>query len=144
MRTIKFRGQSRRTGRWVYGFYVHLKDSFRKRETHRIYTGIADSMPDCEGYDFSEDCEEVDPKTVGQSTGLHDNEGNEVFEGDIIRYRTTDDRYKKNPKFAITQVRFDERNAKFTCGVYWRDLYEERIVEVLGNIHDNPGLLQQK
>ncbi len=144
MRTIKFRGKILKTGKWTYGFYVHLEDSFRGRETHRIYTGMADSTPDCGGYDYSEDCEEVDPKTVGQSTGLHDNEGNEVFEGDIIRYRTTDDRYKKNPKFAITQVRFDERNAKFTCDVYWRDLYEERIVEVLGNIHDNPGLLQQK
>ena len=144
MRTINFRGQSRRTGRWVYGFYVHLKDFFRKRETHRIYTGIADSMPDSEGYDFSEDFEEIDPKTVGQFTGLHDSKGNDVYEGDIIRYRTTDARFTKNPKYVISQVRFDKRRAKFTCGIYWQDLIEERIAEVLGNIHDNPDILQEQ
>ncbi len=143
MRTIKFRGKNLKNGQWVYGFYVHLKDSFRKRKTHRIYTGLADSMPDSEGYDFSEDYEEVDPQTVGQCTGLHDSKGNEVYEGDIIRYRTTDARYTRNPEFTTVQVRFDEKSAKFTYGIYWRDLYDERIIEVLGNIHDNPKLLQQ-
>ena len=33
---------------------------------------------------------------------------------------------------------------EWVFGNYWRDLYEEHIVEVVGNIHDNPELLNQE
>ena len=144
MRNIKFRGKNLKTGQWVYGFYVHLMDSFRKRETHRIYTGLADSMPDSEGYDFSEDCEDVDPKTVGQFTGLEDINGKEVYEGDIVRYRLTDERYKKNPRFTNLPVAYDESQARFEAGnIYW-DILRSGKIEVIGNIYDNHGLLERK
>lgn len=143
MREIKFRGKSLKTDRWVYGYYVHLEDIFRKRETHRIYTGSADSMPDCEGYDFSEDYEDVDPDTIGQYTGLKDANGKEIYEGDIVRYRLTDERYKKNPRFKNLPIHYYESQARFEAGnIYW-DTLRSNKVEVIGNIHDNPELIEK-
>ena len=46
----------------VEGYYVCLKDPYKKRESHRIYTGFAES--DCG--EFYGDWYEVDPNTVTQ------------------------------------------------------------------------------
>ena len=143
MREIKFRGRDAKTGQWVYGFYVHLRDSFRKRETHRIYTGLADSMPDSEGYDFSEDYEDVDPKTVGQFTGISDISGKEVYEDDIVRYRTGEDRITREPSFEILLINYSEPHCCFQAGnIYWENMRSENL-EVIGNSHDNPELLSK-
>lgn len=61
MRDIIFRGRC--TGEddfwdWQEGYYVRLRDPFKNRESHRIYSGFAEC--DCES--FYGDCYEVDPK----------------------------------------------------------------------------------
>lgn len=143
MREIKFRGKSLKTDRWVYGYYVHLEDTFRKRETHRLYTGMADSMHDGEGYDFGEDYEDVSPSTIGQYTGLKDANGKEIYEGDIVRYRLTDERYKKNPRFTNLIIHYDGSQARFEAGnIYWDTLRSNKVA-VIGNIHDNPELIEK-
>ena len=92
-RVIKFRGKDIETGKWVYGFYVRLEDTFRKpiegkeRITNRIYTGFADScVAQTTGYEYSGDWYEVAPDSIGQFTGMKDIKGREIFEGDIINY----------------------------------------------------------
>lgn len=73
-RTIKFRGKRIDNGEWVYGDLEYN----RAKNIVRIHT-------------YDEDGEylmqhSVDPETVGQFTGLHDKNGKEIYEGDIVVY----------------------------------------------------------
>lgn len=75
MRTIKFRGKDFHSGEWFYG-NLFVKDSHGR--THI-------STPKC-------GCFRINPETVGQFTGVIDEEGQEVFEGDILEadYKMTE------------------------------------------------------
>lgn len=145
MRTIKFRGKDIETGKWVYGFYVRLEDTFRKpiegkeRITNRIYTGSADScVGPTTGYDFSGDWYEVDPDTIGQFTGLFDKNEAEIYEGDILRSCFNDTEEPLVFEVIFDYGEFKRRYNKVTTCICPTHLFWE----VIGNVHDNPELLK--
>lgn len=128
MREILFRGKRTDNGEWVKGFYVCVLD------THYIMTGKFDSLTN--GIINSE-AYKVDPDTIGQFTGLTDENGVKIFEGDIVRYGDT-----------IHRVVFEQRNGTAYFGLvyaacetlpfgHYQDLKQ---IEVIGNIYDNPEL----
>ena len=84
---------------------------------------------------------EVDPKTVGQSTGLKDKNGVEIFEGDIVFDRWAN---KYTPVFqngiymAYNPKNLMQNDPSTQFNIIWKD-----GCEVIGNIYENPELLEQ-
>lgn len=94
-------------------------------------------------------------RIVEQYTGLKDKNGKEIYEGDVVKYT-----YRKD---YIGQVAFGFVNdsegyyvekhygwgiysdgSGFSLGDYADDDMRCELVEVIGNIHENPELLEEE
>ena len=154
MREILFRGKRTDNGEWVYGDLIQNVDCLKIREQEKSIKNIAKSY-------------EVDLETVGQFTGLLDENGKKIFEGDIIRYAEL---YEYNCYIesldnfeAYDNVDFgdiwtvDEVVYGIKIGYPAFDLNRHNFevnglselnesggyfYEVIGNIYDNPELLE--
>lgn len=135
MREIIFRGKRIDNGEWVEGnLFVPDKVDFRKPPTEILM-----------GTNIVRISYEVDPATVGQYTGLKDKTGlKRIFEGDIVKAQ---DDLIYSPfcfgivgKVACIETGFFIEPKDPTESEY---LFNEcAVYEVLGNIHDNPELLE--
>ena len=132
MREILFRGKRIDNGEWVVGDLYRQTDCFGDRET----IIFEDKGANCFRKNF------VDPKTVCQYTGLNDKYGNKIFDGDIIKAPFLCGVTKRNMTGIVEYTKgiFD---FKHSDEKYGRQLlgYVDGI-EVIGNIFDNPELLE--
>lgn len=123
MREILFRGKRKDNGKWVEGMLVRYN-------------------PELEVANMADEFEilvPVNTKTVGQFTGLTDKNGTKIFEGDIV----------KGAWDTIFQVVYDDCylgfRAKEEDGMHnCIDYYGLDLIEVIGNIYDNPELLKER
>lgn len=135
-REIKFRGQTRRKGERI------INMAGDKCEANWVYGGI---FPQNNGGDFAIIYQQeptikkfsVYADTVGQYIGVNDKDGKEIYEGDIVLIGREDEYFviewcDDTARFIMTSdtlvVDFDN---------YWG--YQ---TEIVGNIFDNPELLQ--
>ena len=83
-----------------------------------------------------------------QSTGLKDKNGKEIFEGDGVRYNIDVVDIKKHPTLGFYTV-LNGREGFFGDGMIIEDFEKDaeefsQIVEIIGNIYENPELLEDK
>ena len=130
MKEILFRGKRKDNGEWIEGFYFQKKNPFSEYgEPIRHF--ISDLPP------FGA---EVIHETVGQYTGLKDKNGKRIFEGDVVRAKRIDN-YEIYTGYVVWgKGCFDIKIKKMNKPAI--DLFKD--FEVIGNIHDNPELLEVK
>ena len=120
-REIIFRGKSKEEltlGEWIYGYLFNIEG-----EKAWIWNGIP---------------QEVLTDTVGQYTGIKDIDGKEIYEGDIVK-----DKYENR-----YEVRYDDKRMSWIA--HSTIPFENNIplcvvteCTIIGNIHDNPDLLEE-
>lgn len=137
MREIKFRGKYLDdTSEWLYGNYVFIQDDIFQ---HKI--------ADRNGLLL-----DIDINTLGQYTGLKDENGKEIYEGDIIEFSYDMFVGNFNTFVAKGKVVFEE-------GAFYVEVFENErttedeayllysinldTIEVIGNIYENKELLNE-
>ena len=130
MRTIKFRAR-RKNGEWVVGNFIHhFATYFKTEERYSIF------LPKPENDNGGYWVEDIDPETVGQFTSLHDCDGKEIFEGDILDFNglTVEVRFVRGVFAFLANGDLDEE----LCGDCRTDLF----AKVIGNVYENPDILK--
>lgn len=128
------RGKRVDNNEWIGGYYVYDNTE----STHRIVTSIDYST----GTFLNTQAPRVIDSTVGRYTGLKDKKEKRVFEGDICRISMPFDEECEE----LYQIKWDDGNYEFEVdnGKESIGLGYVNLVEVVGNIHDNPELLNIK
>ena len=110
-------------------------------EKHIVKCGT-DEDGDGEGYEYC-DVEEVE--TIEQYTGLKDKNGKEIYEGDILGGIWEDGYIAYCDKCKQFQYHCNGVGCMACSGdVQWYELVDDKELEVIGNIHENGELLEQK
>lgn len=145
MREILFRGKRVDNGEWIEGFFAKIGD----KTFILIDTGIAF------GYVTMK---EVLSETIGQYTGLTDKNGKKIFEGDILQgyqypylseghfnYYAEVIYFEICPAFGL--YTFKNPNLDIVKGISsgttdFMEDWESENWEIIGNIYDNPEMLE--
>lgn len=152
-REIKFRGKMIPENEWIFGTILRIPAPpvcFGKSETDKYYIQFPDPryMPDW-NMPYKMVQGEVNADTIGQYTGLHDKNGKEIYEGDIV---LLDCYYYEEPAFdGEFKVIYDDINGMWLLvdlenkdrGFAFGEIrsYYKAEIEVIGNIFENPELL---
>jgi uncharacterized phage protein (TIGR01671 family) len=154
MREIKFRGKQLGSGEWVYGHFIKTKN-----HKDNCYISQGDPYNDM---GMMQGFVNVDPETVGQSTGLKDNNGKEIYEGDIIVTEAYPFFDNQQPNYrGVVEWIYSQWQVVLHCVNVAKAGISEGInqglndigldegerfndVLVIGNVHENPELLEEK
>ena len=123
MREILFKAKRKDNGKWVEGDAIHEPIGMSIRHEKN---GMSVRVP-------------VDPDTLCQYTGLTDKNGKRIWENDIIELPGEDGYFVCEWQEDTARFVLNGEGLTVDFDNYWS--YE---VEVIGNIFDNPDLLEVK
>lgn len=137
MKQTLFRGKRVDNGEWVYGYLYRLSE--------RLNPFIMLVNSNAESY-------EVIPEMVGQFTGLPDDNGNKIFEGDILETEGPDGaeywdvvhfgHFNDDDNHGNEYIGFYVKSGNYTTSLLEMPLGEHNYCYIIGNIYDNPELLE--
>lgn len=133
-----FKAKRADNGEWIVGGLVRY--GFTGKEKYYIVPDYASDL-----YAM-----EIDPNTICQYTGLKDKNGKLIWENDVVKFDVY--YYGKLESSTISQIKWcndlcalslvvNGRGTRGTLG-HLMDLNKE--IEVIGNIFDNPELLESE
>jgi len=119
MREIKFRGKEIDGGDWVYGYYLYSNNEHKIHypKDNISYRMMATTI--------------VVPESVGQYTSKKDKYVREIYEGDVVRFKNGYQYVIKDIEHFFWAMFDDQMHLEFHKG------------EIIGNIYDNPELLEE-
>ena len=130
MREILFRGKRFDNGEWIEGNYRAVRNS------HFSYIECIDKPTDCY---------RIDHETVGQYAGMTDRNGKKIFEGDICLgvLKTRFEVYWDKERTAF--MAREKHDVPYGKDIDYYASYSDGKIgaEVIGNIYDNPELLNE-
>lgn len=137
MREILFKGKRVDNEEWIYGYLFNILDMAF------ILSGVCVVS---DGSEPTPNMYQVIPSTIGQFTGLIDKNSIKIFEGDILH-----EPYRKTKNVIVTYK--DGNFHLVPVGIYSASSSGELSFckqnidyfkyKIIGNIHDNPELLEK-
>ena len=130
MREPEYRGKREGTNTWIFGgIYLYRGKWYIRREEDNF--GMS-----------------IEPGTRGEYTGLRDRNGVKIFEGDVVDYIYLDLKSRAYvgwcqplAMFGLTENMTDP---KTYTKLFNSHKGSGKSIKVIGNIHDNPELLEAK
>ena len=112
-------------------------------ESIRLYINEIDL---CWGGICESDCFDFKDVILMQSTGLKDKNGKEIFDGDILACKTDDEVINLNVFWDEEHALFMFESKKYNEQEPLAELVEDNTYpfEIIGNIYENPELLEDK
>lgn len=125
-REILFRGWNKKNKKWLYGYYcVNRGEHFIAPDE------FVNPLASYEDY-------VVEADTVGQYTGIKDEEGVKIFEGDII----ADEGYPYIIQYHEEYSQFVAVPKPNVTIAFYQQWVNERGLVVIGNVHENQELIK--
>ena len=144
MREILFKAKRKDNGEWAEGYLAKGKWYLDEKEIYAILPLDLCFYPNCEINEWIE----IDPETLCRYTGLTNKNGKKIWENDICSF-------KRGKNYYIGKIVWNKKTAAFemwfdvTVGAYGEKATKTMLlvnisgIEVIGNIFDNPELLEK-
>lgn len=113
---------------WVYGLPLNIK------EKTVAFEGVLEDGSTW--YDAI-----CDRQTLGQFTGLTDKKDKKIFEGDVVELKHKGKKVTGQVTYKYCRFKIDSKGIGYSLTNLF--LLSQPDIEVIGNIHDNPELLEE-
>lgn len=147
MREILFKAKSIQTGEWVEGYYFKMSETNYSFKDDHICESVSEHHYILQkgttswGLPTQAVQIEIVSETLCQFTGLCDKNGNKIWENDILRL---DDGTVLKVSWHHFKASWVISKKGWLYNHFFGEAVEPEDIEAIGNIYDNPELLQEE